>query len=103
MRLPLSLALCLPCAVAVAGAPAIGDETEPEVVGGVSETTPPPPPEEDRPGQLPAPARDGRVDGAEWSAAPLFDAFVLNQPTEGGPGSERTELRVLHDDRHLYV
>src|ERR671921_593099 len=40
-----------------------------------------------------APKIDGDVSDAAWAAAPLFDAFVLNQPTEGGPASERTEMR----------
>ena len=50
-----------------------------------------------------APTIDGRLDDPAWIAAPVFAAFVLNQPTEGGAGSERTELRVLFDDEYLYV
>src|SRR5262249_62346657 len=49
------------------------------------------------------PAIDGRLDDPAWADAPPFTAFELNQPTEGGPGSERTELRVLFDDDRLYV
>src|ERR1044071_3680294 len=48
-----------------------------------------------------------RVDGAlreeAWNAAPVFDAFIQSYPNEGEAPSERTELRVLYDDRHLYI
>src|SRR5687767_3094414 len=98
MRLPLCVALCLPCAVA-GGAPAVVDETAPASEGG-GEPVDRPPPSPVAPatgGTVHAgragkpPSIDGRVDEGEWSAAPLFDAFVRNEPTEGGPGSERTE------------
>jgi Domain of unknown function (DUF5916) len=46
---------------------------------------------------------DGRLDERAWAGAPVFDAFVRNEPTEGGPGTERTELRVLFDRDTLYV
>ena len=49
------------------------------------------------------PAIDGRIDDRSWEAAPIFDAFIENEPTEGGPGSERTELRVLFDDDKVYL
>jgi hypothetical protein len=50
-----------------------------------------------------APRIDGAVDDAAWAAAPVFDAFVQSFPNEGAAPSERTELRVLYDHRHLYV
>ncbi|HSA56263.1 MAG TPA: DUF5916 domain-containing protein [Gemmatimonadaceae bacterium] len=46
---------------------------------------------------------DGRLDEPAWSAAPLTDAFTQIDPDEGEPASERTEVRVLYDDEHLYV
>src|SRR5262249_4416434 len=49
------------------------------------------------------PTIDGRLDDPAWAAAPVFAGFILNQPTEGGAGSERTELRVLYDDAYLYI
>ncbi|HYX93209.1 MAG TPA: DUF5916 domain-containing protein, partial [Myxococcaceae bacterium] len=52
---------------------------------------------------LSPPRIDGRLDDEIWSRAPLFDAFVQSFPDEGGAPSERTELRVLYDDRRLYV
>jgi hypothetical protein len=46
---------------------------------------------------------DGRLDEADWARAEPFDAFVQSFPTEGAPPSQRTEVRVLYDDRTLYV
>jgi hypothetical protein len=46
---------------------------------------------------------DGRLDEPAWAAAPSFDGFLQLFPDEGRPPSERTEVRVLFDDRTLYV
>lgn len=46
---------------------------------------------------------DGRLEEPAWDAAPLHDGFVQLFPAEGQPPSERTEVRVLFDDRNLYV
>ncbi|WNG43023.1 carbohydrate binding family 9 domain-containing protein [Archangium minus] len=46
---------------------------------------------------------DGRLDEDTWAKAPVFDGFVQRFPDAGKAPSERTELRVLHDDRNLYV
>src|SRR5687768_3121505 len=88
------------------------DEAQPRSV--VTEPAPAPTPEPAAaPAPISAPLRavrapsapkiDGDLSDAAWSAAAVFDGFVLNEPTEGGPGSERTELRVLYDERNLYV
>jgi hypothetical protein len=54
--------------------------------------------------RTPVPIRlDGKLDEAQWASAPLFDRFVQTFPREGGVPGERTELRVLYDDTHLYV
>jgi hypothetical protein len=50
-----------------------------------------------------APHIDGRLDDAAWQDALLLTGFVQREPQEGMPASERTEVRVLHDDRALYV
>jgi len=66
--------------------------------------TPPPaaPPSRFRAVRAASPiAIDGRIDEPAWRDAPVFDAFILNEPTEGGPPSERTELRVVFDDRRV--
>src|SRR5919106_464716 len=50
-----------------------------------------------------APNIDGRLDDQAWRAAPVFDAFVQSFPDAGRPPTEWTDLRVLYDDRFLYV
>ncbi len=46
---------------------------------------------------------DGRLEEPDWDLAPLHDGFFQLFPAEGAPPSERTEVRVLYDDRALYV
>jgi hypothetical protein len=46
---------------------------------------------------------DGRLEEPAWDAAPAHDGFFQTFPLEGQPPSERTEVRVLYDDRALYV
>jgi hypothetical protein len=48
-------------------------------------------------------ALDGRLDEAAWRDAPPFGDFVQIFPDEGAAPTERTEVRVLYDDRTLYV
>ncbi|MBK9515983.1 MAG: carbohydrate binding family 9 domain-containing protein [Anaeromyxobacter sp.] len=46
---------------------------------------------------------DGRLEEQAWHAAPAFDGFVQLSPQQGAAPSERTAVRVLYDDRNLYV
>jgi hypothetical protein len=46
---------------------------------------------------------DGRLDEADWSRAPVAAGFIQNDPREGEPASEDTEVRVLYDADNLYV
>lgn len=46
---------------------------------------------------------DGRLDESAWSAAEPARDFRQEEPTEGEAASEKTELRVLYDDKNLYV
>ncbi len=46
---------------------------------------------------------DGRLEEPDWDLAPLHDGFFQQFPVEGASPSERTEVRVLYDDRALYV
>ena len=113
MRLPLCVALCLAPSLAMAEAPVAVDASAPLAVSETAATTDRLPPVLPEPlaavGTVHAgraakpPSIDGKVDPDEWSAAPLFDAFERTEPTVGGPGSERTELRVMHDGRHLFI
>lgn len=46
---------------------------------------------------------DGVVDESAWQQARIIDNLVQDEPDEGAPPYARTEVRILHDDRALYV
>src|SRR5436190_795497 len=46
---------------------------------------------------------DGKLDEPEWSSAEAATDFRQETPTEGAPASEKTEVRVLCDDKNLYL
>jgi hypothetical protein len=46
---------------------------------------------------------DGRLDEAEWLAAPVASGFTQSEPRTGEPASESTEVRVLYDADRLYI
>jgi hypothetical protein len=46
---------------------------------------------------------DGVLDEAAWSSAPAIDQFVQQEPQEGQPATDRTEVRVLYDAGHVYI
>src|SRR5688500_8110311 len=46
---------------------------------------------------------DGRLDEPSWAAAPLASNFLQNDPDEGQPATYDTEVRLLYDDRALYI
>ena len=48
------------------------------------------------------PAIDGALTDAVWESAALIDQFTQQEPAEGEPASERTEVRVLYDESTLY-
>jgi len=50
-----------------------------------------------------APQIDGRVDEATWSLAQPFTTFVQQEPFEGQPATERTEIRFLIGRGNLYI
>ena len=45
---------------------------------------------------------DGTLDEPAWSAAPLVNNFLQNDPREGEPATFDTDVRVLYDDDALY-
>jgi hypothetical protein len=49
------------------------------------------------------PVLDGIIDEATWGAAGRIDQFVQQEPNEGAPSSERTEIYLLYDAETLYV
>jgi hypothetical protein len=46
---------------------------------------------------------DGALDEADWNAAPAARSFVQAEPVQGSPATEDTQVRVIFDERHLYV
>jgi hypothetical protein len=50
-----------------------------------------------------APAIDGRLDDAAWTQGEWAGNYLQNLPTEGAPPSQPTELKILWDERHVYV
>ncbi len=50
-----------------------------------------------------SPRLDGSLDDPAWQAAPVTDAFTQKFPNEGQRPSERTLMRVVHDDDAIYV
>ncbi len=49
------------------------------------------------------PIIDVLVDEAEWSVAEPYSTFTQQEPTEGQPATERTEVWFLIDQSNLYV
>jgi hypothetical protein len=50
-----------------------------------------------------APLVDGVLDDLVWQKAALIDSFTQQEPVEGEPATERTEVRLLYDARALYI
>jgi hypothetical protein len=46
---------------------------------------------------------DGVLEEASWATAQVIDRFVQQEPQEGQPASDRTEVRVLYDAGRLYI
>ena len=46
---------------------------------------------------------DGTLNEAVWRQAPAITEFTQNDPNEGAPVSEPTEVRFLYDDDALYI
>ncbi len=46
---------------------------------------------------------DGLLNESAWPLAQPASDFLQEQPNEGAPASEKTEVRVLFDDRNLYI
>ena len=50
-----------------------------------------------------APKIDGTLDDPAWAMVPKIDRFTQQEPRIGEPASERTEVAVAYDSRHLYI
>lgn len=49
------------------------------------------------------PILDGKDDDVAWQSAVVIDQFLEYEPTPGATPRFRTELRLLYDDKYLYV
>lgn len=49
------------------------------------------------------PLLDGLVVEEAWTQAEVISDFLQREPSEGGRPSQRTEVRILFDDRYLYL
>jgi hypothetical protein len=49
------------------------------------------------------PSIDGRLDDAAWTEGTWASDYIQQLPVEGGPPSQKTELKILYDDRHVYI
>jgi hypothetical protein len=49
------------------------------------------------------PTIDGRVDDEVWNTVTPYSTFTQQEPNEGEPASERTEIRFLADRKNLYI
>jgi len=50
-----------------------------------------------------APVIDGALDDEVWQSATPADHFIQQEPNEGSPASEPTEVRIVYDARNLYI
>jgi len=48
------------------------------------------------------PVIDGVLNDDVWQSAPLISEFTQQEPQEGQPATERTEVRMLYDQNNLY-
>ncbi len=48
-------------------------------------------------------AIDGRLDEAAWQAAPAITHFTQQQPNEGAPPTQKTDVRILYDNAAIYI
>ena len=50
-----------------------------------------------------APKIDGVLDEPAWETVPAMDQFTQQEPKIGEPATERTEVRVAYDSKHLFI
>ncbi|MDZ7718412.1 MAG: DUF5916 domain-containing protein [Balneolaceae bacterium] len=46
---------------------------------------------------------DGKVDEEFWKRVPAATGFRQQEPNEGDPATEKTEVRIAYDDEYLYM
>ena len=50
-----------------------------------------------------SPKVDGYLEAEIWEPAPAATKFIQKQPAEGEPATEETEVRILYDEKNLYI
>ncbi len=50
-----------------------------------------------------APDIDGHLEEELWQKAPAAGNFIQKQPDEGKPATEKTEARILYDNKNVYI
>ena len=48
------------------------------------------------------PSIDGRLDDAAWKEGEWAGDYIQQMPVEGGVASQKTELKILYDDKNIY-
>src|SRR6266576_116787 len=48
------------------------------------------------------PPLDGTLDDPLWTTAPAVSDFRQREPLETEPATEKTEVHILYDSRHVY-
>jgi hypothetical protein len=48
-------------------------------------------------------ALDGALTEADYAAVPPFTDFVQQEPFEGQPATEKTEVWLFYDDANIYI
>lgn len=46
---------------------------------------------------------DGHLHETSWKRASFINNFTQREPKEGNPATESTEVRILYDDKYLYI
>src|SRR5271170_5063546 len=46
---------------------------------------------------------DGKLDEQSWAKCPVATHFVVNYPKIGNKATYETEVRVLYDDKNIYI
>ncbi|MEO8192612.1 MAG: DUF5916 domain-containing protein [Gemmatimonadales bacterium] len=49
------------------------------------------------------PVLDGKLDDPAWATAQAIDKFLEYDPNQGAESRFRTDVRIVHDERYLYV
>jgi hypothetical protein len=49
------------------------------------------------------PSIDGRLDDEAWKEGEWAGNYIQQNPVEGGVASQQTELKILYDDKYIYI